>query len=94
MARQFYGSEGRGPSHPLLGGVAEGRGGFPQAHRHARTHPAATRHKEEACPPTAKHMLDTFPLSLRGGDLLMPSPRIPGLGETVVYSAPGGRGPG
>ena len=80
--------------NPLLGGVAAGRGGFPQAHRRSRTHPAAPRHKEEACPPTAKHMLDTFPLSLRGGDLLRPVPRIPGLCKTVVSSAPGGRGLG
>ena len=28
----------------LLGGVAEGRGGFPRAGRRAQTHPAATRH--------------------------------------------------
>ena len=49
--RQFYGSKDRGLSHPLLGGVAEGRGGLPRAHRRSRTHPAATRHpsKEGIC---------------------------------------------
>ncbi len=33
--------------YPLSGGVAEGRGGFPQAYRRSRPHPAATRHPSE-----------------------------------------------
>ncbi len=53
---------------PLGRGGPQGRGGFPPAWSGRRTHPAAPRHKEEACPPTATHMLDTFPLSLQGGD--------------------------
>ena len=66
----FLSPLGRGAFfYPLSGGVAEGRGGFPQTYRRSRTHPAATRHKEEACPPTAKPRLDTFPLSLQGGEL-------------------------
>ncbi len=42
--------QGQEPPHPLLGGVAEGRGGFLRERQHVRTHPAATRHKEETCP--------------------------------------------
>ena len=46
-ARQFYERKGPGLRHPLLGGVAEGRGGYPQARSHRRTHPAATRHPSQ-----------------------------------------------
>ena len=61
-ARQFDGSEGRGLSHPLLGGVAAGRGGFPQARSRRRTHPAALRHpsKEGMCFGPADKLLLLF----------------------------------
>ena len=53
-----------------------GRGRFPVERSYGETHPAATTSSgqalrgtnEEACPPTARHRLDTCPLSLQGGD--------------------------
>ena len=44
-----------------------------RAPRYTTEETALARHKEEACHPTARHRLDTFPLSLpRGdGDLLL-----------------------
>ena len=43
--------------YPLSGGVAEGRGGFPQAYRRSRTHPAATRHPSEEGMESGYHSL-------------------------------------